>query len=157
MMQLYPRELTWAATVTENRGMLRKNAKVELIKGVPLFAGCSKRELQEIAGIADELALPDGRTLTREGSTGQEFLVLVEGAAEVKRKGRKVNSLRSGDFLGEIALITGAPRTATVTTTKPSRMLVITARDFKALLRRVPSIQLKVLDALASRLPSEYA
>jgi CRP/FNR family cyclic AMP-dependent transcriptional regulator len=137
--------------------MLRKNAKVELIKGVPLFAGCSKRELQEIAGIADELALPDGRTLTREGSTGQEFLVLVEGAAEVKRKGRKVNSLRSGDFLGEIALITGAPRTATVTTTKPSRVLVITARDFKALLRRVPSIQLKVLDALASRVPSEYA
>jgi CRP-like cAMP-binding protein len=137
--------------------MLRKNAKVELIKGVPLFAGCSKRELQEIAGIADELALPVGRTLTREGSTGQEFLVLVEGAAEVKRKGRKVNSLRSGDFLGEIALITGAPRTATVVTTKPSRMLVITARDFKALLRRVPSIQLKVLDALASRLPSEYA
>jgi CRP/FNR family transcriptional regulator, cyclic AMP receptor protein len=137
--------------------MLRKNAKVELMRGVPLFAGCSKRELQEIAGIADELALPEGRTLTREGSTGQEFLVLVEGAAEVKRKGRKVNSLRSGDFLGEIALITGAPRTATVTTTKPSRMLVITARDFKALLRRVPSIQLKVLDALASRLPSEYA
>jgi CRP/FNR family transcriptional regulator, cyclic AMP receptor protein len=137
--------------------MLRKNAKIELIRGVPLFAGCSNRELQEIAGIADELALPDGRTLTREGSTGQEFLVLVEGAAEVKRKGRKVNSLRSGDFLGEIALLTGAPRTATVTTTKPSRMLVITARDFKALLRRVPSIQLKVLDALASRLPSEYA
>jgi CRP/FNR family cyclic AMP-dependent transcriptional regulator len=137
--------------------MLRKNAKVELMRGVPLFAGCSKRELQEIAGIADELALPEGRTLTREGSTGQEFLVLVEGAAEVKRKGRKVNSLRSGDFLGEIALITGAPRTATVTTTKPSRMLVITARDFKALLRRVPSIQLKVLDALASRVPSEYA
>jgi len=83
--------------------------------------------------------------------------VLVEGAAEVKRKGRRVNSLRSGDFLGEIALITGAPRTATVVTTQPSRMLVITARDFKALLRRVPSIQLKVLDALASRLPSEYA
>jgi CRP/FNR family cyclic AMP-dependent transcriptional regulator len=137
--------------------MLRKNAKVELIKGVPLFAGCSKRELQEIAAIADELALPESRTLTREGSTGQEFLVLVEGAAEVKRKGRKVNSLRSGDFLGEIALITGAPRTATVVTTKPSRVLVITARDFKALLRRVPSIQLKVLDALASRLPSEYA
>jgi CRP/FNR family cyclic AMP-dependent transcriptional regulator len=157
MMQLYPRELTWAVAETENRGMLRKNAKVELISGVPLFAGCSKRELQEIAGIADEIALPDGRTLTREGATGQEFLVLAEGAAEVKRKGRKVNTLRSGDFLGEIALITGAPRTATVTTTKPSRVLVITARDFKALLRRVPSIQLKVLDALASRLPSEYA
>ena len=82
--------------------------------------------------------------------------MLVDGAADVKRKGRKVNALRSGDFLGEIALITGAPRTATVTTTKPSRMLVITARDFRSLLRRVPSIQLKVLEALASRLPNEY-
>jgi CRP/FNR family transcriptional regulator, cyclic AMP receptor protein len=136
--------------------MLKKNAKVELIKRVPLFAGCSKRELEEIAGIADEIEMPDGSALTREGATGHEFLVLVEGSADVKRRGRKVNTLRSGDFLGEIALITGAPRTATVTTTKSSRMLVITARDFKALLRRVPSIQLKVLEALASRLPDEY-
>jgi len=136
--------------------MLRKNAKVELLKCVPLFAGCSKRELDEIAAIADEFALDANRNLTREGATGREFLVLVDGAADVKRKGRAVNTLRSGDFLGEIALITGAPRTATVTTTKPSRMLVVTARDFKSLLRRVPSIQLKVLDALASRLPDEY-
>ena len=136
--------------------MLRKNAKVELIKSVPLFSGCSKRELEEVAGIADELPFAEGRALTREGATGHEFLVLVEGAAEVKRRGKKVNTLRSGDFLGEIALITGAPRTATVTTTKPSRMLVITARDFRGLLRRMPSLQLKVLEALAARLPSEY-
>jgi CRP/FNR family transcriptional regulator, cyclic AMP receptor protein len=136
--------------------MLRKNGKIELIKRVPLFAGCSKRELEGIAGIADEIEMPDGSALTREGAAGHEFLVLVEGAADVERRGRTVNTLRSGDFLGEIALITGAPRTATVTTTRPSRMLVITARDFKALLRRVPSLQLKVLDALAARLPNEY-
>jgi voltage-gated potassium channel len=136
--------------------VLRKNAKVELIKRVPLFSGCSKRELDEIAGIADEIELRAGSALTREGATGHEFLVLVDGSAEVKRKGRLVNKLGSGAVLGEIALITGTPRTATVTTTKSSRMLVITARDFKALLRRMPSLQLKVLDALASRLPNEY-
>src|ERR1035437_9995827 len=136
--------------------MLRKNAKVALIKGVPLFAGCSKRELDEIASIADEIELPKGRDLTREGAAGHEFLVLADGRAEVTRKGRTVNKLRSGDFLGEIALITGAPRTATVTTTAPSRMLVITARDFKSLLRRIPSLQLKVLAALAGPLPNEY-
>ncbi len=136
--------------------MLRKNAKIELLKRVPLFEDCSKRELDEIAAIADELAIQEGRELTREGATGQEFLVIIEGAADVKRKGRKVNALSSGDFLGEIALVTGAPRTATVTTTKPSRMLVITARDFKSVLRRVPSLQLKVLEALALRLPNEY-
>jgi len=136
--------------------MLRKNAKVELLRRVPLFSGCSKRELEEISAIADEFGLEANRDLTREGASGHEFLVLVEGSADVVRKGRRVNTLHSGDFLGEIALITGAPRTATVTTRKPARMLVITARDFKSLLRRVPSIQLKVLEALASRLPGEY-
>jgi CRP/FNR family transcriptional regulator, cyclic AMP receptor protein len=136
--------------------VLRKNAKVELIKRVPLFGGLSKRELDEVAGIADELAIDAGSELTHEGAAGHEFLVLVEGTADVRRKGRKVNTLGSGDFLGEIALITGVPRTATVTTTAPARMLVITARDFKSLLRRTPSIQLKVLEALASRLPDEY-
>ena len=136
--------------------MLRKNAKIELIKRVPLFGGLSKRELDEVAGIADELAMDAGSELTHEGAAGHEFLVLVEGTADVRRKGRKVNTLGSGDFLGEIALITGVPRTATVTTTAPARMLVITARDFRLLLRRTPSIQLKVLEALASRLPNDY-
>ena len=137
--------------------MLRKNAKVDLIKHVPLFSGCSKRELEQIAGIADEIEIPAGKALTREGAAGHEFFVLAEGSAEVERKGRTVNKLGSGDFLGEIALITGVPRTATVTTTSPCQMLVITARDFKALLRRMPSLQLKVLEALAARLPNEYA
>jgi CRP/FNR family transcriptional regulator, cyclic AMP receptor protein len=148
--------LTNAGAAKDNRRVLRKNVKIELIKGVPLFAGLSKRELDEVAGIADELSMPEGRELTHEGSRGHEFLVLVDGAADVRRKGRKVNTLRSGDFLGEIALVTGAPRTATVTTTAPARMLVITARDFKTLLRRTPSIQMKVLTALAARLPDEY-
>ena len=136
--------------------MLRKNAKVELIKRVPLFSGLSKRELAEVASIADELTLAEGTELTHEGAAGHEFLVLVEGTADVRRKGRKVNTLDSGDFLGEIALVTGAPRTATVTTTSPARMLVITARDFKALLRGTPPLQLKILGAIASRLPDEY-
>lgn len=136
--------------------MLRKNAKVELIKRVPLFGGLSKRELDKVAGIADELAVAGGKKLTHEGAAGYEFLVLVEGAADVHRKGRKVNRLGSGDFLGEIALVTGRPRTATVTTTAASRLLVLTARDFKALLRRTPSIQLKILEAIASRVPDEY-
>jgi CRP-like cAMP-binding protein len=136
--------------------MLKKNAKVELIKSVPLFSGLSKRELGEVAGIADELAIAPGTELTHEGAAGHEFLVLVEGTADVRRKGRKINTLSSGDFLGEIALVTGTPRTATVTTTAPARMLVITERDFKSLLRRSPPLQLKILEALASRLPNDY-
>jgi CRP/FNR family cyclic AMP-dependent transcriptional regulator len=137
--------------------VLRKNAKIELIKRVPLFSGCSKRELDEIAAIADELTMAEGRELTQEGATGHEFLVLIDGSADVRRKGRKINTLGGGDFLGEIALVTGAPRTATVTTTAPSRMLVITARDFRTLLKHMPSLQIKVLETVASRLPDEYA
>jgi CRP/FNR family transcriptional regulator, cyclic AMP receptor protein len=135
--------------------MLRKDVKVELIRRVPMFERCSKRELAEIAALADEVQLPAGHTLTAEGATGQEFVVIVEGAADVKRKGRKVNTLGAGDFLGEIALVTGQPRTATVTTTVPSRLLVITARAFGSLLRDIPSLQTKVLQTLAARLPTD--
>jgi CRP/FNR family transcriptional regulator, cyclic AMP receptor protein len=137
--------------------VLHRDAKLELLKRVPLFERCSKRELREVASLADEIDLPAGRKLTEEGASGQEFVVIVEGAADVKRKGRTINTLRSGDFLGEIALVTGAPRTATVTTTAPSRLLVVTSRAFRTLLRDSPSIQLKVLEALASRIPDEYA
>lgn len=137
--------------------MLRKNAKLDLLKRVPLFERCSKRELEQIAAVADELDVRPGTKLTTEGASGREFVVIAEGAADVRRKGRKINTLGSGDFAGEIALITGAPRTATVTTTEPARVLVIAAQAFRRLLRDSPSIQLKVLEALAARLPDEYA
>lgn len=135
--------------------MLRKNAKIELISRVPLFAGCSKRELGEVASLADELAMPAGRKLTSEGASGHEFVVIVEGAAEVKRGGRLVARLGPGDFLGEISLVTGRKRTATVTTTEPSRLLIVSAPAFRTLLRNLPSLHLKVLETLAARLPTE--
>jgi CRP-like cAMP-binding protein len=130
---------------------LRKNAKIELLKGVPLFGRCSKKELAEIATIADEIDLPEGRQLTKEGGRGREFFVLLEGNADVRRKRRKVKSLGPGDFLGEIALVTRTPRTATVTTTSPVRALVVTEQNFRRLLERSPDVQIKVLEALAER------
>jgi CRP-like cAMP-binding protein len=136
--------------------MLRKNAKIELLKRVPLFERCSKRELAEIAAVADELDLPAARDLTSQGSGGYEFIVLVEGEADVIRGVRKVNELGPGDFIGEIALITGEPRTATVKTRGPSRILVITASGFRTLMNDVPSIKDKVLAALTARIPDEY-
>lgn len=137
--------------------MLRKNAKIELLKRVPLFERCSKRELAEIASLADELDLPTARDLTREGASGREFLVLVEGRADVVKNGRTVNDLGPGDFIGEISLLTGEPRTATVRTRGPARVLVVTAAGFRQLMKDVPSIQGKVLSALAARLsPDEF-
>lgn len=130
---------------------LHKNAKVELLKGVPLFARCSKKELAEIATIADEIDLAEGKQLTKEGGRGREFFVLLEGSADVHRNKRKVKTLGPGDFLGEIALVTKTPRTATVTTSSPVRALVVSEQNFRRLLERSPDVQIKVLEALAER------
>ena len=135
--------------------MLGRDAKVELLKGVPLFADCSKRELREISQVADELDLPAGYELTREGASGQELIVIASGAADVLRRGRKINTVGDGDFVGEIAVVTDSPRTATVRTTADTRALVVTRRDFRSLMKRMPSIQLKVLTSLAARLRDE--
>jgi CRP/FNR family cyclic AMP-dependent transcriptional regulator len=131
---------------------LRKNAKVELIRKIPLFKHCSTKEVGQIAGIADEIDLNEGKELIQEGKPGREFFVLVEGKADVLRKGRKINSLKGGDFFGEIAIIKRSPRTATVKATSPVRALVITERNFRTLLDRAPEIERKVLEELADRL-----
>lgn len=132
---------------------LRKNAKIELIAKVPLFAGLTKPQLARIASIADEIDLRKGKILTREGDRGREFFVLLEGEAEVRRKGRKLATRRAGEFFGEIALVSDVPRVATVTATTPVRALVIRDTEFRALLHATPEIALKVLSAVAERLP----
>jgi CRP-like cAMP-binding protein len=131
---------------------LRKNTKVALISKVPLFTGCSKRELGGIAAVADELDVRDGTTLIREGERGREFFVIVEGTAKVTRNGRKVNEIGPGDWAGEIALITDTPRTATVVATSPARLLVLTDRAFRSVLEEIPSISLKLMKTLGERL-----
>jgi CRP-like cAMP-binding protein len=134
---------------------LRKDAKVKLISKVPLFGGLSKQQLGEVATIADEIDLKQGKVLTREGERGREFFVLLEGEAEVRRKGKKLATRRAGEFFGEIALVSDRPRVATVTAMTPVRALVIRDTDFRGLVNRVPEIALKVLKAVAERLPAD--
>jgi len=131
---------------------LGRNAKVELLKKVPLFAGCSKSELRELATTADEIDLRSGHVLTKEGRPGREFFVLVEGTARVTRNGKQIADLGAGDWFGEIALLTDAPRTATVTATSPVDVLVITDRGFRRVVESMPSIALKVLACVGERL-----
>jgi CRP/FNR family cyclic AMP-dependent transcriptional regulator len=131
---------------------LDKDSKAEAMSHVPLFSRCSRGELRQIAKLADEIDLPAGKVLTKEGSSGREFFVLLEGTADVRRDTRLLPPLGPGDFFGEIALVADTPRTATVTATSPVRALVITDRAFRELMRNSPDIQGKVLEAVASRL-----
>jgi CRP-like cAMP-binding protein len=136
---------------------LGNNAKVDLLKSVPLFAGCSKKELEALAVIADEIDLREGATLTREGQPGREFFVLIEGEVEVTQEGEEIARLRSGDWFGEIALLTKASRTATVTAGSPVRVLVVTDRAFRQVLETTPSIAVKMLERVGERLAHDEA
>jgi CRP-like cAMP-binding protein len=134
---------------------VRKDRKRELIKAVPLFAHCSNKELDRLSAELDEIEMPSGKVLARQGEPGREFIVLVDGTAEVTKDGRRVNLLGSGDFLGEIALISGGPRTATVTTTSTSDLLILTARSFARVTKEMPSVQASILKALSERLGAD--
>jgi CRP-like cAMP-binding protein len=134
---------------------LHKDAKAEPIKSLPLFAGCTPAEVAEVAAIADEIDLGEGRRLATEKADGQEFVVIIEGTADVTRGDTVVNTMGAGDFFGEIALVTGTPRTASVVATSPVHALVIEGHAFRRLLEDSPSTRAKVEAAVADRTGSE--
>jgi CRP/FNR family transcriptional regulator, cyclic AMP receptor protein len=139
--------------------MLRRDSdhKVDLLRKVPLFSACSKKELRRIAAIADELEFREGKVLTRQGGPGREMFILLDGTVKVERNGVQVNALGPGDFLGEGALVLGKPRNATITATAPLRALVISDVNFKQLLGEDPRISTKVHETLAARTPPDEA
>ena len=104
-----------------------KDEKTKLISQVPLFANCSKGELQEIAAIADEIDIAEGKELTTEGSPGREFFVIIEGTASVAQDGDQINDLGPGDFFGEMTLIEMQNRSATVVAETPTVLYELTA------------------------------
>ena len=128
---------------------------MELLKQVPLFAKLDKKGLQDVAHIADELDLPAGKEMATEGDRGREFFVLLKGEAEVTKSGSRINTMKEGDFFGEIALVSKMPRTATVTATTDVDVLVITERAFDNLLKKSPEIGRSVAEALAERVAPE--
>jgi CRP-like cAMP-binding protein len=134
---------------------LRTERKIDLLRRVPLFAGCSRRELLWIARVADETTFAPGKVLVKEGAPGGEFFVLVDGSAEIRRKGKKIITVGPGDFFGEIALLTDRPRNATVTTTSPVDALVVTKWSLRQLVAAQPLVGLKLMRAVAERLPPE--
>jgi CRP/FNR family cyclic AMP-dependent transcriptional regulator len=135
---------------------LSRKRKTDLLKAIPLFGECSKKELDAVAAVADEVLLPAGTVLMKEGAAGRELVVIVEGQVEVVQGGKRIATLSVGDFVGELALVTHRPRSATVTASTELRALVLTARDFERLLREVPTIAVKVVRAVGERLGPEH-
>lgn len=132
--------------------MARPNDYLEHLRRVPLFAACSQRDLQKIAKASDELEIDAGQQLVEQGATGHEAFVILEGTARVERNGTAVAELGVGDHVGELALIDGEPRSATVVAVTPLRVLVLGQREFRGLLDEIPGLAHKVMAQLAARI-----
>jgi CRP-like cAMP-binding protein len=125
---------------------------VEQLKTVPLFSGCSARELASLADFLREVSFPAGREIVKEGRTGTGLHVILEGETKVVVGDRTRRRLGPGTFFGEISLLDRGPRTATVVAETPVRTLSLSSWNFRAALKEHPSIAVKMLEELASRL-----
>lgn len=129
-----------------------RDEKAEHLARVPLLADCSRRQLRAVARIAQVMEVDPGAILTRAGDPGDHFFMVVDGRARAEVGRRKRSRLGPGDFFGEMSLLDGGPRSATVVAETPMRLLVIHRRDFARLLREVPDLMRSLLVILSRRL-----
>jgi CRP-like cAMP-binding protein len=134
------------------RFRIRQEDKIEHLGHVPLLAGCTRAQLRAVARISEVREVPAGTVLTRAGQPGEEFFLILDGQVAVEVSPRKRSRLGPGDVFGEMSLLDGGPRSATVTTGTPARLLVIRRRDFALLLRKVPDLPRHLLVVLSRRL-----
>jgi CRP-like cAMP-binding protein len=131
--------------------------KIRALGKVPLFAHCSRKELEFIAREGDEVDMPGGKILTREGRPGDTFYVLLDGEAEVNVDGKKRRLLKAGDFFGEISMIDRGLATATVTTLGDARLFVMSHAQFRDAIKGSEALMVKVLLAMGERLRADVA
>ena len=136
---------------------MRNDAKIDRLAGIPLFAGSRPRDLERIARLCTEVAVPAGRTLCREGEAGQEFFVLEAGTVQVSAGGQQLATLGAGEFFGELALLDAGPRTATVTAETDVTVLVVSRQEFMGLLEEEPLVAVRMLPAIGARLRARVA
>ena len=127
-------------------------AQIELLGAVPLFSLTPKKHLRRIAQQFRLQNVSEGEQLTEQGAYGREFYVVVSGSARCEVDGREIRKFGPGSFFGELALLAGGPRSATITAETPMEFLVLDARDFTTLLYVEPSVAVKILASLAARL-----
>ena len=127
------------------------DTKAEALSRAPIFQGLSKKDLLALAKATEDMEVPAGRALCREGAIGHEFFVIVEGEVDITKGEKHIRSEGPGEFFGEIALIDNVRRTATVTAKTPLRFFVLTRQNFSALLHQQPQIERKIMVELAKR------
>ena len=132
--------------------MAATDTKREMLRAVSLFGTLSKRELAAVEQLADTVDLPAGHVLMRQGASGGEMFVIASGGVVVDRNGREVATLGPGSVVGEMALLSEGPRTATVTTTEPSTLFVLAHREFHSLMDVSAEVRNCVLNAVAHRI-----
>lgn len=132
--------------------MADRRSQEDQLASVSIFAEMSKRELKALRRLMTPVQVTEGRELTRQDEPGREFMVILEGTAVVKRNGRKVADLGPGDFLGELAVLSGAPRTATVVATSEMSLEVLNRRELMTMLDENPRVARKILVGAVKRL-----
>lgn len=131
--------------------MFGRSSKIALLQKVPLFRDLSRKQLDQISRLADEIEVPAGKRLATAGERGLELFVIVEGHATVSARGGRTVRLGPGDFFGEMSLLDGEPRSATVEAASNMRLLVVGRREFWQLLTSAPPLVLKIMSSLSRR------
>lgn len=130
----------------------RHSDKVDVLSGVPLFSGLSRKELGEIARNVTEVEISPREYLAFEGETGNQAMVLLAGRVSVRKKGRKIAELSTGDVVGEMSLVTNKPRNATVRADTFVAALVMDSKEFATVMDEHPQVAAKILKTVAERL-----
>jgi CRP/FNR family transcriptional regulator, cyclic AMP receptor protein len=138
-------------TTGRRRSVSKGDKKLELLAGVPLFANLRGRDLERLGQLTEEIDVPAGKVLTREGARGDEFFVIVDGSVRIERAGAALGTFGAGEYIGEIALLDEGPRTATATCETACRLIIIGHREFHTLLDEQPDIERTLLRTLAHR------
>ncbi len=131
---------------------MAKDERVERLRKVPLFTGCTDKQLQFIATRVEDVDLPAGKVLTEEGKSGGEFFIILSGNAEVRRGGKVIDEMTAGDHFGEIALLDNGPRTATVVAKTAMRCLVLSPSQFQDVLHQDAEMAVILLHSVTRRL-----
>ncbi|MDF1597114.1 MAG: cyclic nucleotide-binding domain-containing protein [Acidimicrobiia bacterium] len=132
----------------------RRSDRIDMLKKVSLFSNLSKKDLTEVAKRADEVHVPKGTVLAEQGEQGSQGFIIVRGTVSVRRNNRKISTHGEGEVLGEMSLLDGKPRSASLRVESDAVLLVIHRRDFQYLVDHLPGLDRKILVSLSARLRS---